>query len=137
MSQPFIEPGLGCARCGKCCEEIYLDVAVADMIRDFIGPLTISAAPNIEFIREHWTERSRNQQGQALFSCDAYDAEHKLCTAHDDRPPVCRDFPWYGRAPGDTQGGVITKECSYWLDVHPALRPDGARPLIPLTEVPR
>jgi len=70
--------------------------------------------------------------GVIYLECSRYDSEHEACSAYEDRPPLCRRFPWYGREPGD--GNVPAESrCSYLLDVPPATRPEGARPLIPLT----
>lgn len=131
---------LGCARCGACCENIWLsrqhrgqiEAAIARDDFESAGP---EAHPNSSFILEHWTEVERTEDGESRYVCDAYDPDRRLCTAHADRPPVCSQFPWYGRQAGDLAGAVINKRCSYWLDVPPAERPPGARPLIPITVV--
>jgi Fe-S-cluster containining protein len=31
-----------------------------------------------------------------FYSCDQFDPESRRCTAYADRPPMCRDYPWYG-----------------------------------------
>ena len=72
------------------------------------------------------------KDGQVLLACENYDPAHQMCRAYDRRPPVCSGFPWYGREPGD---GGAEPRCSYWLDVPPADRPEGYRPLIPLTVI--
>ncbi len=55
------------------------------------------------------------------------------CRAHSSRPPVCRDYPWYGREPGqDNTEFAYVPQCSYLLDLPPGKRPAGSRPLIPL-----
>lgn len=68
--------------------------------------------------------------GVMYLACAYYDGQTQECRAYDQRPPVCRDFPWYGREP---DGDFAEGRCSYLLDVAPSERPDGARPLIPLT----
>lgn len=70
--------------------------------------------------------------GQVFLACEHYDDAHQMCRAYDSRPPVCSGFPWYGRKPGD---GGAEQRCSYLLDVPPADRPAGSRPLIPLTVI--
>jgi len=135
-----VSDSLGCARCGDCCESIWLAAEVVDVLVEawenphgsFVAT-TALADRNYTFLLEHWHLVERASSGAARLSCDAFDAVHRLCTAHDDRPPVCSDFPWYGRPPGAHGGaGSISKRCSYWLDVAPDLRPDGVRPLLPL-----
>jgi len=27
------------------------------------------------------------------YQCDRFDPASRLCTAHDDRPPICRAYP--------------------------------------------
>ena len=67
------------------------------------------------------------------WTCDAYDPGHQECTAHDARPPLCRGFPWYGDGPSAERAGRVHRECSYLADLPPGDRPEGSRPLIPLT----
>lgn len=84
---------------------------------------------NAEFITAHWTPID-----DRTFRCDAFDPAARLCTAHDARPPVCRDFPWYGQDPEEKAGEVrLDPQCSYLADLPPGKRPEGSRPLIPLT----
>lgn len=83
-----------------------------------------------DFVAAHWTENC-----DGYWTCDAYDPEHGVCTAHDDRPPLCRDYPWYGRQPGADDAATLYRQCSYLADLPPDQRPDSARPLIPLTVV--
>lgn len=88
----------------------------------------------LSFTTEHWSKIGpASDPDWNLWSCDAFDPVERLCTAHEDRPPVCSNYPWYGRAP--VKGPVTNPRCSYLLDLAPADRPAGARPLIPLTVV--
>jgi Fe-S-cluster containining protein len=83
---------------------------------------------NADFLTEHW----HRIDGLDNYSCDAFDPVHRRCTAYEERPPVCAGYPWYDRGPN---AGTITKtgsRCSYLLDLPPAQRPEGARPLIPI-----
>lgn len=127
---------LGCARCGSCCETIWLSRKARESIEAEIA-YDDELAENAAFLLEHWTEKERDAIGDTRYECDAYDKDHHLCTAREDRPPVCRDFPWYGEEPGRFHG-IINKRCSYWLDVPPDMRPDYVeRPLIPITAITR
>jgi Fe-S-cluster containining protein len=69
------------------------------------------------------------------YRCKSYDPVHALCTAHDDRPPVCRHYPWYSQGPTRAKARKMGGQCSYLLDVPPANRPAGSHPLIPITAV--
>jgi hypothetical protein len=84
-----------------------------------------------DFIAAHWTP-----DGDTGCKCDAFDPATAMCTAHDSRPPVCRDYPWYGREPGTGPDRIVLhSQCSYLADLPPDQRPERSRPLIPLTVV--
>lgn len=89
-----------------------------------------STRANADFIAAHWTPVNDDS-----CACDAYDREAGLCTAQDSKPPVCSSYPWYGREPDGGTGMPL--QCSYLADLPPEKRPEGARPLIPLTVVSR
>lgn len=169
----FTPPSLGCARCGDCCENIYLstDLEVlskwtTEYLKDIPGPSTDEGwvwwvseergtaawrdttmsreqamskydpdgemRKNADFITAHWSETGKDENGAITHSCDQFNAETRLCEARDERPPVCSGYPWYNREPRE---GVFWKKgqrCSYLLDLPPAARPEGARPLIPV-----
>jgi Fe-S-cluster containining protein len=124
-------PSLGCARCGACCESIplegleHLQKNRADGKYDDDSRM----AEDIDFMSEHWTALP-DEPGH--YACDQFDPVARLCRAQESKPPVCRDFPWYGGRglPGYAVG--LPPQCSYLLDVAPSQRPEGARPLIPI-----
>lgn len=130
---------LGCARCGDCCNPVKIDFEV--WTRAVAAARRFDPADLTDGDRAYWANavflasRCRVtgvRDRQVLLECANWDGAHDRCRAYEIRPPVCRDFPWYGREPGD---GNVTLElrCSYLLDVPPEGRPEGARPLIPLT----
>lgn len=124
---------LGCARCGDCCERIVLDVDPRDPRWDVLPPEN-DARRSAVFIRAHWTATGeRLAGGGSVWVCDRFDPETRTCAAHDQRPPVCEGYPWYGRAPEPQR--IAHGRCSFLLDVPAADRPAGARPLIPVTDV--
>ena len=79
------------------------------------------------FILQHWHDLG---DGDSL--CDRFDPETRLCMAHDERPPICQDFPYYGE---NTAQKVIDSlgegdlRCSFWADVPKEQWPKGVRPL--------
>jgi Fe-S-cluster containining protein len=88
-----------------------------------------------DFAATHWTVLDRAAHplfgdNFARIRCDAFDAESRRCTAHQDRPPVCRGYPWFG-APSARRAAGLPRQCSYLLDLPVADRPAGARPLTP------
>jgi Fe-S-cluster containining protein len=132
---PSESRSLGCARCGDCCERIWLSVLL-ERLREWLEEDS-DHGRNARFILEHWHVQGSDEDGDAFYTCDAFDAVHRLCTAHETRPPVCSGYPWYGKGP---RPDVITRKdsrCSYLLDVPPAVRPSDARPLIPIEVVTR
>jgi Fe-S-cluster containining protein len=140
-----------CGRCGDCCEDIYFNrtkkwarglivsgdprdperwqrwlktwaesgvdmttVHQADYTRNYLDAL---------FIVKHWHGGKRAQRGATQhWTCDAFDPETRLCTAHADRPPLCSDYPWYGNEPGSGKKGLPLR-CSFWADYTPEQRP--------------
>jgi len=128
---------LGCARCGVCCEDIAIRVSPERFVEMAEAEQAAPDHPfndSATFIVAHWDPvKGPGSQGHYGYRCRRYDAEHHLCTAWDDRPQVCRGFPWYDGEPGATDKQLVHKQCSYWLDVPPERRRKDARPLIPLT----
>ena len=121
-----------CAQCGMCCEAIPINFTKKKMRED--PELSIMESP--KFILKHWRRISKKEaqrrlpgigSHQVYYECLKYDSENKLCTAHDEKPPVCRDFPWYGKDP--TPLGIYLPKCSFWNDVPQDLWPQGVEPL--------
>jgi hypothetical protein len=75
---------------------------------------------------------ARAADGHIELDCRFYDREHMACRAYDHRPAMCSGYPWYGREPDTSR---LYGQCSFLLDVPPSERPEGSRPLIPLTVV--
>jgi len=142
-----------CAKCGDCCDHIYLRPSVAKLLREW-GAFWRSENPSVErlvaagwerdtaeacfvnerlranstFVAEHWTVIEDKETGP-IHSCDRFDSETRLCMAHDERPPICSGFPWYGEDPAEVarkaadEGGVLfSKRCSFVEDVPVTLR---------------
>jgi Fe-S-cluster containining protein len=58
--------------------------------------------------------QSTDEAGRQLFTCAHWDRETHLCQIYDDRPVMCRDFPYRGKCKyheaGCTLEVVETKE---------------------------
>lgn len=68
------------------------------------------------FALEHWTSLGPCDWSEGKgenAACDRFDTETRLCTAHDDRPPVCRDYPWYGGEVTEERKLVLPTRCSF------------------------
>lgn len=135
-----------CARCGDCCDPVTVPFHVETYAPRRLRESDLSAEnrANCEFMLEHWTTtatlvREDEAEGEVAVAyevrCDAFDPVRRLCGAHADRPPVCRDFPWYGRAVDDVEGRAevadgLSPRCSFNQDVP-------GRAFLPLTVVTR
>jgi len=130
---------LGCARCGACCDPVALDFsvwqwAVTDA-RTHASEDFASAEHRADRMFIAASLRPVSAEGGVIYlACRFYDREHMACRAYEDRPPMCSGYPWYGRDPEPYRG---YGQCSYQLDLPPSQRPEGSRPLIPLTVVSR
>ena len=118
-----------CNRCGKCCESI----GVREDAHYFLWHRIIEASEGKEegdsaFISKHW-----RQGPDGYYTCAKYDRSRNLCGAHDDRPDVCSDYPWYGREPKPMES--MNSQCSYLWDFPVAERPKGSKPLLPIVAV--
>lgn len=116
-----------CNQCGDCCEVIPFYMTKEELLqtryRDWQNQY------NVAFIYEHWhTIRKDHPRYKELFgldeakyylmTCDMWDKETRLCTAHENRPAVCSDYPWYNNDPGQLGSDpYLSKNCSFWVDV--------------------
>jgi Fe-S-cluster containining protein len=75
------------------------------------------------FAAEHWRPLTRAEAmarnpfytsrlapGAHLYTCDRLGADGR-CTAYEERPLVCRGYPWYGEAPRELP--LPDPECGY------------------------
>jgi hypothetical protein len=80
------------------------------------------------FVLRHWHPISREEAGKRnprflldvrllyFYECDQFDGQTNRCRAYDERPEVCRGFPWYSGSP-DKKSLLFWRRCSYWHDV--------------------
>lgn len=168
--------GCAAGACGACCASILTAFDVADRVveaacpdprlatswdGDMLPPAGVVASAYREwltarFVTTHWTPDTDGTAATRValarddvyrWHCSAYDPDSHLCTAHQDRPPVCIGAVFYDGAPHaaplkdptssdgllgvDVVGGGRAS-CSYGWDLPPDRRPAGSRPLIPL-----
>jgi len=50
-----------------------------------------------------------------FYECKHYDAATKQCMNYENRPPMCKGFPWYGEAPDPLKS--LPEHCSFKKDV--------------------
>lgn len=113
-----------CARCGDCCDPVTLSADTVELI--FTAKFgTPARGSQREWMRRHLRFRRFRGAYQLSrdvtlvpaveFDCDYFDRASRACTAYDDRPDMCRRYPFYGREPkaDSTMGG----RCSFLADV--------------------
>lgn len=80
----------------------------------------IDSYDNAAFITKHWHGGVRSSAGRTKnWQCDKFNQATRLCEAHEDRPPVCSDYPWYGGKPKP----LDIAHCSFWADLPSENRP--------------
>lgn len=128
--------GTACNACGGCCDPVAANFDLDDPPI----PDSFDAAESLRFAHAHWTKVGQDG-GERFYACDAFDPETRLCTAHDDRPPICRGYPWNGRTRDvlTSLDAVRIRRfplCEFWADLPPETRPEGWEPVL-LTTKPR
>ena len=58
----------------------------------------------------------RQPNAKFFYICTFFDPEEGICTNYNDRPRMCREFPWYGRVP-DREVIANYPNCSYLEDL--------------------
>lgn len=71
------------------------DAEEAMVMADMLVPLTVGEANarQLRLIEGELTPFSIADEGH-LFMCRHWDEETRLCTIYEDRPAMCRDFPY-------------------------------------------
>ncbi len=90
----------GCSQCGRCCIEIWCKVRKDFYLRN--GKLIISKRPgafeypsDIVFIKNYWRPLYKDGKG-IRFWCDFYNAITHKCMIENNKPMVCKRYPYYG-----------------------------------------
>lgn len=123
------EAGAGCVACGDCCDPVWFPLGPADVRQGAVTARRGEDRANLEFAARHWRATgARGDDGRYGYRCDRFDSRTRRCTAHEERPPVCRGYPWYGGSPAPGEPDLPPR-CSHRLDI------PGARPLLPLLPV--
>lgn len=123
------------AGCAHCCNPVVLPVTQLEIAQTL--PTTRDEAADRRFILEDLTpipfkvgmQQSPHLQGRTLastadgdqvhpnfFSCRHFDTATRLCMNYENRPPVCREFPRYGR-PAVSPKMALPFECAFNDDV--------------------
>jgi Fe-S-cluster containining protein len=87
---PSRSPARGaCSACGDCCDPVWYPLGGADIRQS----ATTTGSADLAFAAAHWHPTGERSEGMYAYRCDGFDAATRLCTAHDDRPPICRAYP--------------------------------------------
>jgi Fe-S-cluster containining protein len=109
---PIANQPTQCSACGDCCDPVWYPWGPADVRQRADRD---DAPADLRFIDAHWRATGERRGGLHAYACDRFDPGTRLCTAHDERPPICRGYPWYDEAPG-TRLVVLPQRCAFRAD---------------------
>ncbi|HVY11172.1 MAG TPA: YkgJ family cysteine cluster protein [Mycobacteriales bacterium] len=78
-----------CSACGDCCDPVWYPLGPADIRQS----AATTGAADLVFAAAHWRASGERRDGMHAYRCDRFDPATRLCTAHDERPPICRAYP--------------------------------------------
>lgn len=132
-----------CNGCGQCCDPVVLPFTQREimatlpsqhehpadrehMLHDLI-PISrregLARAPYLSG-GVTWASidggRSFLETRSVFYECRHFDRETRRCRIYERRPPMCRDYPWYGDPPDGSK--ALPPDCSYIEDVPEELR---------------
>lgn len=107
--------------CGSCCDPVSLSHETANRLYAF-GP----AQPQAAWAWEHWSPVAPDGNDGVHLVCINYDPQSRACLDYDNRPPVCREFPFYGRDPNEKLN-TLSRVCGYQAEL--------GRTVLPLVQV--
>ena len=120
--------------CGACCSPVGLGYSQLEL---YNKPSRVND-DDYDFIMDHLTQITRKQalelnpwlksarlyqldinneltMTSTYYVCDFFDTETRLCMNHENRPPLCRAYPWAGGAPNPEL--QLPPTCSFRADV--------------------
>jgi Fe-S-cluster containining protein len=102
-----------CTACGDCCDPVWYPWGAAD-IRQRADRTPKSA--DLTFMAAHWHPTGERRDDAHGYRCDFFDVQTRLCTGHDERPPICRGYPWYDESAGQRLVLLPTR-CAFRADL--------------------
>jgi Fe-S-cluster containining protein len=100
-----------CSACGDCCDPVWFPWSAADVRQS----ASRGDSVDLTFIAAHWTPTGARRDDLHGYRCDRFDPVSRLCTAHAERPPICRGYPWYDDQ-ARTSLVVLPERCAYRAD---------------------
>jgi len=129
-----------CNSCGQCCEVIALSYRPeqADVLRlrgeipedeaewakNCLVPMSRRKVKELQpdllhiMVPPPQLIKSRLEAGTTIpyyYSCNNWNPETKQCMDYENRPSLCRGFPWFGKQPH--RGKYLPTQCSFRADV--------------------
>ncbi len=118
-----------CNGCGACCRVILLEQSPAEVQAMASVTRVLGIPSDHRFVAEHWRPLTREEAmarnpfytarlpaGAHLYTCDRLGADGR-CTAYEERPFVCRGYPWYAAPPRPMP--LPDPDCGYAVDLAP------------------
>jgi Fe-S-cluster containining protein len=116
-----------CNQCGACCRVLTLAQSPEELGRVAALTRVLGIPSDYQFAAEHWHPLTREEAmgrnpfytsrlsaDAHLYWCDRL-ADDGRCTAYEERPLVCRGYPWYGEAPSPMV--LADERCGYGVDL--------------------
>ena len=108
--------GLACPpSCGACCDPVWLPDTLAGLLRRPVS------ASNRRWLRNKLRRIGRDGAG-FTYRCLNFDSATRLCADYENRPDVCRGYPWYGKAPSAKRAGGLPQRCVFASEVPVSIR---------------
>lgn len=129
-----------CNGCGRCCDPVVLPYTQEEAarlmpgrdieadVRDFVlHDLTpMRRRDGLAMVSDYMKEGAKTTWAPTpwdppvitvshFFTCRHYDQATRSCLNFENRPSICRGFPWYGSPPDDFK--AIPPECSFNADL--------------------
>jgi Fe-S-cluster containining protein len=116
-----------CNGCGACCRVIMLEQSPEELRNMAVLTRVLGIPSDHQFAAEHWRPLTRAEAMERnsfytsrlapdahLYACDRLGADGR-CLAYEERPLVCRGYPWYEQAPRAMP--LADPECGYRVDL--------------------
>jgi Fe-S-cluster containining protein len=109
-----------CNRCGQCCQKIYINYGCLDKIAERKKNKKLSGDylfvhENFEIIKNLYY---RCGIAWTVFRCKLYNIETGLCPIHENKPMICKGYPYYNKSIDNMVEGLepvvgLYPGCSY------------------------
>lgn len=98
-----------CSGCGDCCDRIWLAG----------GRMAIATNTEATMENRVWASELVPLEQPNTYACPKFDRESRSCTTYEDRPPVCSNFPWYGKMPSPPEASHLSQRCTFRAEASP------------------